>query len=375
VTQKLFETTEEQQALRESTRRFLDKRFSLERVREIVEEGIPSDPHDWRVLSEQMGLTAVVVPERWGGAGSGWLEQVVIFEEMGRALYAGPYLSTVALATPALLLSNDPAAQERFLPRIAAGELTGTLAFVEPAGDWALTECETSAEEVDGQWLLHGTKCFVRDGVSAGLILVVARTDVGLSLFAVEGDSPTCRRARQETADKTLELAKIVFDGTPATLVGAAGLARTVVAATLDYGALALAADQVGGAQRCLDMSVAYAKTRHQFGRPIGSFQAIKHMCVDMLTDVEWARSTVHRAAWDASEESSEFAAHASLAKAQCSTTYASVAASTIQVHGGLGFTWEHDAHLFFKRAKSSELFLGDPAYHRELFLQRAVDQ
>ena len=373
VSLKPFEVTEEQQALRQAARRFLDKTSSLPRVREIV-EGSPLHPRDWQALTQQMGLAAVAIPERWGGAGSSWLEQVVIFEEMGRALYAGPYFATVALATPALLLADDATAQKRFLPRIAAGELTGTLAFVEPDGDWSLGRCDTQAEDVAGAWRLRGTKSFVRDGVNADLLLVIAQTETGLSLFAVEDDAEDCARVRQETTDKTIEMATITFNETPATLVGGAGVARELLAKTLDFAALALSADQVGGAQRCLDMSVAYAKTRHQFGRPIGSFQAIKHMCVDMLTELEWARSTVHRAAWDAAQGTPEFSAHASLAKAQCSSAYTNIAAATIQVHGGLGFTWEHDAHLFFKRAKSSEVFLGGPAYHRELYLQRAID-
>ena len=187
MTGKPFETTEEQQALRVSTRRLLDKTSNLERVREIM-EGADPDPMVWRTLTEQMGLTAVIIPEEWGGAGSGWLEQIVIFEEMGRSLFTGPYFSTVALATPALLLADDAEAHERFLPRIAAGDLTATLAFVEDDGDWALKECQARAELIDGVWRVHGTKSFVRDGATADLLLVVARTDDGLSLFAVDGD-------------------------------------------------------------------------------------------------------------------------------------------------------------------------------------------
>ena len=174
--------------------------------------------------------------------------------------------------------------------------------------------------------------------------------------------------------DQTVQLASIDFDAAPATLVGSPGAARDILTKTLDYASLALAADQVGGAQRCLDMSVDYAKTRHQYGRAIGSFQAIKHMCVDMLLDVEWARSTVQQAAWDAAHGTANSRRTQVLPRHSARRPTPSVAATTIQVHGGLGFTWEHDAHLYFKRARSSELFLGDPAYHRELFLQRAVD-
>jgi alkylation response protein AidB-like acyl-CoA dehydrogenase len=192
-----------------------------------------------------------------------------------------------------------------------------------------------------------------------------------VSLFAVEGDASGLTRTPLSTMDQTRKQARLEFSGTPARLIGGEGAAAGALARTLDLAAVALAAEQVGGAQRCLDMSVEYAKTRIQFGRPIGSFQAIKHKCADMLLEVESAKSAAYYAGWAAAEDSDELPVVASLAKSYCSEAYFHAAAENIQIHGGIGFTWEHDAHLYFKRAKSSELLLGDPSYHRELLAQR----
>ncbi len=212
---------------------------------------------------------------------------------------------------------------------------------------------------------------FVIDGHVANLIVVAARTPKGVSLFAVQGDAAGLTRTPLPTMDQTRKQARLEFSGTPAVLIGADGGAEAGLAKTLDLAAVALAAEQVGGAQRVLDASVDYAKTRIQFGRPIGSFQAIKHKCADMLLEVESAKSAAYYAAWAAAEDSDELPVVASLAKSYCSEAYFHSAAENIQIHGGIGFTWEHPAHLYFKRAKSSELFLGDPSYHRELLAQR----
>ena len=212
---------------------------------------------------------------------------------------------------------------------------------------------------------------FVVDGNNADLVLVAGRTDKGVSLFAVEGNAAGMTATPLATMDQTRKQARIEFASTPARLVGEEGAASPVLSRTLDLAAVALAAEQVGGAQRCLDMAVEYAKTRIQFGRPIGSFQAIKHKCADMLLEVESAKSAAYYAGWAAAEDSEELPVVASLAKSYCSEAYFHAAAENIQIHGGIGFTWEHDAHLYFKRAKSSELMLGDPSYHRELLAQR----
>src|SRR5207302_423435 len=209
------------------------------------------------------------------------------------------------------------------------------------------------------------------DGHNANLIVVAARTGSGVSLFAVEGDASGLTRTPLSTMDQTRKQAKLEFANTPARLIGNEGQAWTGLNKTLDLAAVALAAEQVGGGQKVLDMSVEYAKVRVQFGRPIGSFQAIKHKCADMLLEVESAKSAAYYAGWAAAEDNDELPVVASLAKAYCSDAYFHAAAENIQIHGGIGFTWEHPAHLYFKRAKSSELLLGDPTYHRELLAQR----
>ncbi|HUO48732.1 MAG TPA: acyl-CoA dehydrogenase, partial [Acidimicrobiales bacterium] len=282
-----------------------------------------------------------------------------------------PYFSTVALGANALLASGDEGAKKDLLPGIASGDTIATLALTEDTGRWDLDGITLAASESGGGWTLDGHKMFVIDGHSADLILVAARTARGVSLFAVEGGAAGLTRTALATMDQTRKQARLEFSGTPARLVGDDGGAAGVLSQTLDLAAVALAAEQVGGAQRCLDMAVEYAKTRIQFGRPIGSFQAIKHKCADMLLEVESAKSAAYYAGWAAAEDSDELPVVASLAKSYCSEAYFHAAAENIQIHGGIGFTWEHDAHLYFKRAKSSELLLGDPSYHRELLAQR----
>jgi alkylation response protein AidB-like acyl-CoA dehydrogenase len=294
-------------------------------------------------------------------------------EEMGAALLCAPYFSTVVLGANALLCSGDAAACARWLPGIAAGETIATLALAEESGSWELdaSTATTAADNGDG-WTVSGAKSYVLDGQTADLILVAARAPDGLGLFAVSRDAPGLTTTPLQTIDETRKQARVAFDTTPAALVGAEGDAAAGLAKTLDLAAVALAAEQVGGAQRCLDNAVQYARERIQFGRAIGSFQAIKHKCADMLVDVESARSAAYQAGWAAAGEADdELPVVASLAKAYCSEVYLNAAAENIQIHGGMGFTWEHHAHLYFKRAKSSELLFGDAAYHRELLAQR----
>ena len=290
-----------------------------------------------------------------------------MLEELGAALYGGPYLASAVLAANALLASPDEDARKAYLPGIASGELIATLAFTEEDGSWETGRDPAAAASSDGDgWRLDGRKSFVLDGHTAGLILVVARTGDGLSLFAVPADAAGLTSTALPTLDQTRKLARLDFAAVPATLIGSAGDGAAVLSHTLDVAAIAQAAEQLGGAQRALDMAVEYAKVRHQFGRPIGSFQAIKHRCADLLLEVESLRSAVQYAAAAVAEDSAEVPVVASLVKAYASDVYFHVAAENIQIHGGIGFTWEHDAHLYFKRAKASELFLGDASYHRE---------
>jgi alkylation response protein AidB-like acyl-CoA dehydrogenase len=277
----------------------------------------------------------------------------------------------VVLAANTLLHSGDDAAKKDFLPGIASGETIATVAFTEPSGKWDESGIEMEATASGDGWTMSGTKMFVLDGHTAGLVLVAARTPQGVSLFAVEGDAAGLTRTPLSTMDQTRKQARVEFDGTPARLVGTDGDGWNVLSKVLDLVAIGLAAEQVGGAQKVLDMAVEYAKVRVQFGRPIGSFQAIKHKCADMLLEVESAKSAAYYGMWCASELNDELPSVASLAKAYCSEAYFHAAAENIQIHGGIGFTWEHPAHLYFKRAKSSELLFGDPTYHRELLAQR----
>jgi alkylation response protein AidB-like acyl-CoA dehydrogenase len=325
----------------------------------------------WRLAGEQLGLQGIAIPEEFGGAGFSFAEQAIVLEELGAGLYGGPYLASAVLAATALLAGGDEAAKKAWLPGIASGEVIGTVAFTEEDGSWD-PGAITMAAAADGPgWRLDGRKSFVLDGHTADLILVVARTGEQLSLFAVPAGAPGLARTALATLDQTRKLARLDFDAVPATLAGPAGEGGPVLARVLDVAAIAQAAEQLGGAQRALDMAVGYAKVRHQFGRPIGSFQAIKHRCADLLLEVESLRSAVQYAAAAVAENSAEIPVVAALVKAYASDVYFHVAAENIQMHGGIGFTWEHDAHLYFKRAKSSELFLGDACYHRERLATR----
>jgi alkylation response protein AidB-like acyl-CoA dehydrogenase len=366
-----FAFSEEQEELRKSVRRFLEDKSPETEVRRLMETTEGYDPAVWSQMAQQLGLQGLAIPEEFGGSGFTYVELIVVLEEMGRALLCAPYFSTVALAANALLTSGDDSAKKEYLPGIASGDTIATLAITEPAGKWDEAGITLQATGSGDAWTLNGTKSFVIDGHTAGLILVAARTPAGVSLFAVPGDAPGLTRTPLATMDQTRKQAKLEFAATPARLVGTDGSGWATLSKTLDLAAVALAAEQVGGGQKVLEMSVEYAKVRVQFGRPIGSFQAIKHKCADMLLEVESAKSAAYYAGWAAAEDSDELPVVASLAKAYCSDAYFHAAAENIQIHGGIGFTWEHPAHLYFKRAKSSELYLGDPTYHRELLAQR----
>ncbi|MEJ5255491.1 MAG: acyl-CoA dehydrogenase family protein [Acidimicrobiales bacterium] len=366
-----FAFSEEQEELRTIVRQFLEAKSPEAAVREQMETERGFDEAVWKQMAEQLGLQSLIIPEEFGGQGFGYVELIVVLEEMGRYLLCAPYFSTVVLAANTLIHSGDDAAKRDYLPGIASGETIATLAFTEPNGRWDESGIEATATNDGGTWKISGTKSFVLDGHTADLIIVAARTDKGVSLFAVQGAAAGLTRTPLATMDQTRKQAKLEFDGVEGRLIGEEGKGWDVLSTVLDLAAVALAAEQVGGAQKCLDMAVEYAKVRVQFGRPIGSFQAIKHKCADMLLEVESAKSAAYYAGWCASEMNDELPAVASLAKAYCSDAYFHAAAENIQIHGGIGFTWEHPAHLYFKRAKSSELLFGDPTYHRELLAQR----
>jgi alkylation response protein AidB-like acyl-CoA dehydrogenase len=365
-----FAFSEEQEDLRAAVRRFLAEKSPESEVRRLMETVSGYDAAVWRQAARQLGLPGLAIPEKFGGSGSGYAELTVVFEEMGRVLLCAPFFATVALAANLLLSTDDEVAKADYLPGLASGDVMATVALAEPSGRWDEVGVTLAASRADGAWTLTGEKLFVLDGTIADLLLVVARAPAGISIFAVGKGAPGLAVEPLATMDQTRKQARVLLRATPARLVGAEGEGWPAVSRMLDLAAVALAAEQVGGAQRVLDMAVGYAKTRVQFGRPIGSFQAIKHKCADMLLEVESARSAAYYGCFVA-EDRDELPVAASLAKAYCSEAYLHAAAENIQIHGGIGFTWEHPAHLYFKRAKSSELLFGDPAYHRELLAQR----
>jgi len=366
-----FSISDEQEELRRSVRQFLAGKSPASEVRRLMETPTGYDPAVWEQMAGQLGLTGLIVPAEYGGSGFGYGELVVVLEEMGRALLCAPYFSTVALGTNAILAAGDEEARKDLLPGIASGTVIATLAVAEEDGSWDSRALRLEARRSGDGYMLTGQKMYVIDGHIADLIIVVAQLDGGIAFFAVPGHADGLDRELLPTLDMTRKQARLAFNDTPARLIGSPNWAEQALADTLDLAVIALAAEMVGGAQRCLDMSVDYAKTRVQFGRPIGSFQAIKHKCADMLLEVESARSAAYYAAWAAAAGSDERPAVASLAKAFCSEAYFHAAAENIQIHGGIGFTWEHDAHLYFKRAKSCELLFGDADHHRELLAQR----
>jgi len=365
-----FAFSEEQETLREFVRNFLEEKSAEAAVREQMETDEGFDPDVWQQMSEQMGLQSLIVPEEFGGQGFGYVELIVVLEEMGRALLCAPFFSSVVLAANTLIHSGDETAKADLLPKIASGTIA-TLAFTEENRKWDESGITMQASESANGYTLDGSKMYVLDGNTAEIILVAAKTANGVSLFHVDAGADGLTRTSLATMDQTRKQSKLDFSGTPATLIGEEGKGWDTLSTVLDLAAVGLAAEQVGGAQMCLDMAVEYAKVRVQFGRPIGSFQAIKHKCADMLLEVESAKSAAYYAGWCAAEMNDELPSTASLAKAYCSEAYFHSAAENIQIHGGIGFTWEHPAHLYFKRAKSSELLFGDPTYHRELLAQR----
>lgn len=366
-----FAFSEEQEELRKVVRDFLNAKSDEPTVRELMDTESGYDTAVWTQMAEQMGLQGLVIPEEFGGSGYSFVELIVVLEEMGRRLLCAPYFSTVVLAGQTLIHSGDDAAKAAHLPGIASGETVATVAFTEPNGRWDESAVTATATADGDSWKINGEKLYVLDGHTADLIITAARTDAGVSLFAVAGDAAGLTRTALSTMDQTRKQARLEYSNVAGTLIGTDGSGWDVLSTVLDLAAVALAAEQVGGSQEVLESAVQYAKDRVQFGRPIGSFQAIKHKCADMLLEVESAKSAAYYAGWCASELNDELPSVASLAKAYCSEAYFHAAAENIQIHGGIGFTWEHPAHLYFKRAKSSELLFGDPTYHRELLAQR----
>ena len=369
-----FGYTDEQEQFRGIVARFLRERAPVSAVRAQMASERGHDPALWRGIAGELGLTGVHVPEHLGGQGFGLEELCIAQEEFGRALTCAPFFASTVLATTALLEIADEAEQEALLPALVAGERVGTLAWVEQGGDWSASACAMLATPAADGVRLNGHKHYVIDGLAADLLLVVARTpgsvgNAGLGLYAVEADAAGLVRRGLETIDTTRRQAALVLTDCPARRLGAGRDFTSGFARLMDRATIALAAEMVGGAHALLDAAVDYAKLRMQFGRPIGAFQAIKHKLAEMLLEVELATAAVRYAAAAADANDAETSLLASHAKAMASDASMRAAVEAVQIHGGIGFTWDNDTHLWFKRARSSAVLLGDAALHRERYI------
>jgi len=361
--------------LRRSAREFLAKECNPKVVRKLMESADGYDETLWKKMAG-LGWTALGVPEQYGGVGT-FLDLVVVLEEAGRALLPGPFFSTMGLAVPALIEAGSEAQKKKVLGAIAEGSARATLAVTEPSGRWDASAINLSARQKSGGWQLDGVKTFVADAGVADFIVVAARTrgegEEGVTLFLVEHDTKGVEVKPLETLDQTRRWYQVRFDGVEVgadAVMGAPDKAWPHLRRALEWATAALCAEMVGGVQKVLETSTEYAKTRHQFGKPIGIYQAVSHKLADMLVLSESGRSATYYAAWAVDADAPDRALASSMAKAYVSDAYRKVAGDGIQVHGGIGFTWEHDMHLYFKRAKSSEVTLGDATYHRELVAQ-----
>ena len=373
-----FGFNEEQELLRATARKFLENECTSEVVRTRMAEPAGVSDDFWAKLAEQ-GWLGLVYPEEYGGSGLGFVDLTVLMEEMGRAVMPGPFFSTVLLGGMTILEAGSPAQKKEWLTRITAGDAKATLAWTEPSARWDADGVTTIATRARNGFTVSGTKLFVPDAHLADVLVVVARSreekqpEDGISLFLVPKGAHGVTVTLLPTMDQTRKLCEVTLADVqlPAdALLGAEGGAWPALSRVIGRATVALCAEMCGGAQRVLDMTTDYAKIRVAFGRPIGSYQGVKHKAADMLVDVENAKSLTYYAAWAVDENVPDAALAASMAKAYVSDAYRKVSAAGIQLHGGIGFTWEHDLHLYFKRAKSSEFTFGDATYHRERVAQ-----
>ncbi|SKA31763.1 Acyl-CoA dehydrogenase [Enhydrobacter aerosaccus] len=370
-----FSFTPEQDEFRATLRRALEARSPTKEVRRLMATEAGFDPDAWKKLNQELGLTGLHIPEAYGGQGFGFGELGIVLEEMGRALLCAPFFSTAALATTAILNAGTEEQKKALLPSIAAGETTATFAFSESDGGNDASSVSTTATPSGSTYRLDGTKSFVIDGHTADLIVVLARRpgskgEEGLSFFTVAGNAPGVDRRQLKTMDETRKLARIAFKSAEARLLGEANAGAAPFARTIQQALVCLANEMVGGADRLREDALEYVKMRMQFGRSIASFQTTKNKAADMLVDVELAKSAAYYAAAALDEGDEDLPAVASLAKACASEAYLQTAIHAVQMHGGIGFTWDNDTHLWFKRAKSSEILFGDANEHREKMMQ-----
>jgi alkylation response protein AidB-like acyl-CoA dehydrogenase len=370
-----FSFSNEQEEFRSILRRFLDAQSKPTDVRRLMETEAGFERDRWKKLNQELGLTAIAIPEAYGGQGFGCTELAIVLEEMGRALLCAPYFSSVVLAATAIGHAGTDAQKRKHLPAIASGDTLAALACTEDNGRWDAAGVTMTATPSGSGYKLDGVKSFVIDGLTADLIVVLARApgstgETGLSLFTVPANAPGLERQALKTMDSTRKMARLTFKSVEAELLGEAGRAAEPFAKTMTLATTCLANEMVGGAEKLRETSLEYAQMRMQFGRPIASFQSMKHKSADMLVDVELAKSAAYYAAAAVDENDADVATTASLAKATAAEAYMQTAIHAVQIRGGIGFTWDDDTHLWFKRAKSSEVLFGDANYHRELMMQ-----
>jgi len=370
--------TEEQELLRDTARKFLDSACTTKFVRERMATAEAVTPEFWGQIAEQ-GWLGIVYPEEDGGSGLGLVDLAVLMEEMGRAVMPGPFLATVLLGGAAIRAAGSPAQRHKFLPAIAEGALKATLAATEPNARWDAAGIALEAREARGGFTLTGTKMFVPDAHLADVLVVAARTrdgstmEDGVSLFLVPKETAGLSIRVLPSIDETRKLCEVRFDNAAvpdSALLGELHGGWAPLSRVIDAAAVALSAEMCGGAQRVLEMTVDYAKLRVAFGKPIGSYQGVKHKCADMLVEIENAKSLTYYAAWAVDEGQEDAALAVSMAKACASDASRKVNAAGIQLHGGIGMTWEHDLHLYLKRAKACEVAFGDATWHRERVAQ-----
>ena len=383
-----FSFTEEQKMIRDTAQAFLAEISSSGAIRSAMETEQGFDDKVWQRICEEMYWQAIHIPEEYGGMGLGYVDLVVMLEQMGRYLLCSPFFSTVCLGVNALIVAGTDEQKQAYLSQICEGSLTATLAYTGNNGKWDASAVQGIAQTKANDYVLNGTYRYVPDGHTAGLIIVAARNEgstaeQGISLFAIPANTPGVTRKWLPTMDQTRKQAEIVLNNVTVSkehLMGEAGQAWPQLEQVIALATIATAAEQAGGSQQILDLTVEYTKERVQFGRPVAGFQAVKHQAADMMLRSEVACSAVYYAACVAQEAleggplAGELLEAASVAKAYCSDGYFKNAGDAIQLHGGVGFTWEYDVHLYFKRAKSSELFLGNGAYHREQVAKILLD-
>ncbi|HYL67859.1 MAG TPA: acyl-CoA dehydrogenase family protein [Candidatus Limnocylindria bacterium] len=356
-----FGLSDSQRLLQDSARKFFAAECPMAQVRRLIETDTAYDGALWSKMAEQ-GFTGIIFPEEYDGAGLGMVELILLMEEVGRALLPGPFFSTVVLAGGVLNAIGTTEQKKKYLAPISRGERRSTVAILEASASWEPASVQISA--VNGK--LNGEKLFVLDAAVADSIIVVTRNGV----FAVDADAPGIQIEQMSAMDLTRKVYSVRFENTPAEKLGEpAGFQKA-----FDVATAALAAEMVGGMQRTLDVTVEYAKTRKQFGKPIGIFQAVQHQCADMYLETESSRSAAYYAAWALQENAPDAALAVSIAKMYASDASRTVGNRGIQVHGGMGFTWENDLHLYYRRAKASETMFGDATFHRERIARLTID-